>query len=133
MAFVGFGGFNQAEQARLLQQQIRDQQEAQRIMAQIGLEQRQHQQMMQRPSPTQNYRLSTPVQNPTVRQPANYSPQRSTGMNVLQMQMFMTSLMSLMTSMMQLGNGFSSFLGGGTYQPQQQQPQLRPFSDLINA
>lgn len=36
MAFVGFGGFNQANQAAILQQQVADQRKAQSIFQQIG-------------------------------------------------------------------------------------------------
>jgi hypothetical protein len=95
MAFVGFGGFNRANQAAILQQQIADQQQAQNIFRQIAASQTQYQ------SPVPSYQAPGP------------SPIQS----FQQMGQMMMMMMSMMQSMAQLGGGFSSFLGGPN-QPQ---------------
>jgi hypothetical protein len=94
---TGFGGFNQANQAALLQQQVNDQLQAQNILRQISATKAQYQ------NPVPSYQA--PTQAP------------STIQSYQQMAQMMMIMMAMMQSMAQLGGGFSSFLGG----PQQPQ------------
>jgi hypothetical protein len=95
MALTGFGGFNQANQAAIMQMQIQDQRQAQSIFRQIATTQGQ------------------PVYNPS----GHYAPSPSPVQTFQQMGQMMMLLGAMMQSMAQLGAGFSSFLGGPGYSP----------------
>lgn len=134
MAFVGFGGFNQANQALILQQQVRkqlgipaeglgltspntpsggasgalaaqvsDQQKAQQIMREIALEQQ-----AVRTGRIQG--AQAPQQSPI------QGPQRPA--NMMQMGFMLNMLMMTMMAFAQMGNGFSTFMGGPPQYPQ---------------
>lgn len=112
---LGFGGFNQTNQAALLQQQVTDQLQAQAILRQIGQQQQAFNagfspgpQLAFPPGP------QIPFQN-SVQSVSTYHPPGLTHarpMNFMQMKTFMTGLMNMMIGIAQLGNGFSSFMGG---------------------
>lgn len=79
MAFVGFGGFNQANQAAILQQQVSDQLQAQNIMTQIGAEQRKSQ--MQRWQI--NSELQTKIHSITAKVTVNKAKMADKAMNAI--------------------------------------------------
>jgi len=77
--FPGFGGFNQANQAAILQQQISDQLQAQNIMTQIGAEQRKSQ--MQRWQI--NSELQTKIHEITAKVTVNKAKMADKAMNAI--------------------------------------------------
>jgi hypothetical protein len=107
MAFTGFGGFNRANQAAILQQQVSDQLQAQSIMRQIAQQK-------------QAFDAGHFIGPQGPQQPQFQPTQRPPQMNFMQLSHVLNTLMQVMMSIAQLGNGFSSFMGGGPAYPQAQ-------------
>lgn len=103
-------GLENPRQRELLQNQLIDQAQAQQIMTGIGVTQRRVQMARQMGLPPSQVESHPPF---GLKEPPRTNTYPGMGMNFSQMSFFLNSLMQMMMSYATLGNGFSTFLGGG--------------------
>lgn len=111
------GSIDDPNQRRALETQLIDQAQQQTIMTSIGADQRKAQRARQLGLPLSQIESTAPF---GLKEPPRF--QSPAGMNFQQMSFFLNSLMQMMASFASLGNGFSSFLGGGNVYPQFSRP-----------
>jgi len=98
--------------------QLIDQAQQQRIMTSIGADQRKAQMARQTGLHPSQVVANAPF---GLKEPPRTQSPRGMGMNFMQLSFLLNSLTQMMMGMAALGNGFSTFLGGGPVYTQTQQ------------
>lgn len=103
-------GIKDPSQRKIWKTQLIDQAQSQQIFTSIGVDQRKAQMARLNGLHPSQVVASTPF---GLKEPPQQQAPQGMGMNFMQLSFFLNSLTQMMMGMAALGNGFSTFLGGG--------------------